>query len=149
MHTRRYTVKSKANRISASAIALLMLTVPVLAHHGTGISYDSAKMFQMTGTITEVRYANPHPQLFIDVKDKDGKVVNWGLEVGPNPAGLVKAGWGKRRSEEELKPGSVVTVTVSPSKGGTSPAVLKRVVKNGQILDGYDFGNPGGQRGGQ
>jgi hypothetical protein len=149
MRTRRYTVKSKTNRILASAIGLLILAVPLLAHHGTGISYDSSKMFQMTGTITEFRYANPHPQLFVDVKDKDGKVVNWGLEVGPNPAGLVKAGWGKRKSEMELKPGTVVTVTVSPSKAGTPTAVLNRVVKNGQILDGYDFGNPGGQRGGQ
>jgi hypothetical protein len=141
-------VKSTTNRLLASAIGLLIVAIPVLAHHGTGISYDSTKMFSMTGTITEFRYANPHPQLYVDVKDNSGKVVNWGLEVGPNPAGLVKAGWGKRRSEDELKPGTVVTVTVSPSKAGTATAVLNRVVKNGQILDGYDFGNPtAGQRG--
>jgi hypothetical protein len=106
-------------------------------------------MFSMTGTITEFRYANPHPQLYVDVKDNSGKVVNWGIEVGPNPAGLVKSGWGKRRSEEELKPGTVVTITVSPSKAGTPTAVLNRVVKNGTVLDGYDFGNPGGAPAGQ
>jgi hypothetical protein len=141
-------VNSKIKATLASAIGFLILAIPVLAHHGTGISYDSTKMFSMTGTITEFRYANPHPQMFLDVKDNSGKVVNWGLEVGPNPAGLVKAGWGKRRSEEEFKPGTVVTVTVSPSKAGTPTAVLNRVVKNGQIVEGYDFGNPtAGQRG--
>lgn len=141
-------MKNGTKAILASAIGLLMLAIPVLAHHGTGISYDSTKMFSMTGTITEFRYANPHPQMYIDVKDSSGKVVNWGLEVGPNPAGLVKSGWGKKKSEDELKPGTMITVTVSPSKAGTSTAVLNRIVKNGQILDGYDFGNPtAGQRG--
>lgn len=138
----------KTNNISAVLVGLLFVAVPVLAHHGTGISYDASKAFQMTGTITEFRYANPHPQMYIDVKDSSGKVVNWGLEVGPNPAGLVKAGWGKRRSEEELKPGTVITVTISPSRAGTTTGVLNRIVKNGQVLDGYDFGNPAaGQRG--
>jgi len=139
----------KMKNISAAIIILLIVAIPVLAHHGTGISYDSAKAFQMTGTITEFRYANPHPQMYLDVKDNSGKVVHWGLEVGPNPAGLVKAGWGKKRSEEELKPGTVITVTISPSRAGTTTGVLNRVVKSGQVLDGFDFGNPAalGQRG--
>ena len=138
-----------AKRISSALLGLLVLAVPVLAHHGTGISYDASKAFQMTGTITEFRYANPHPQMYLDVKDSSGKVVNWGLEIGPNPAGLVKAGWGKRRSEEELKPGTVITVILSPSRAGTTTGVLNRIVKNGQVLEGYDFGNPAaiGQRG--
>ena len=143
-------MNSKGQNLLASAITLMILAMPVLAHHGTGISYDSTKMFTVTGTVTEFHYANPHPQLFVDVKDKNGKVTHWGLEVGPNPAGLVKAGWGKRRSEEELKPGTVLTITLSPSKAGTPTGVLNRIVKNGQILDGYDFGNPApaaGQRG--
>ncbi len=134
--------------VSAAVIALLIGTLPVLAHHGTGISYDSSKAFQMTGTITEFRYANPHPQMYLDVKDNKGDIVKWGLEVGPNPAGLVKAGWGKKRSDEELKPGTVITVIISPSRAGTTTGVLNRIIKNGQILDGYDFGNPAslGQR---
>jgi hypothetical protein len=77
-------------------------------------------------------------------------VVSWGLEVGPNPAGLVKAGWGKKRSDGELKAGTVITVVVSPSRAGTTTGVLNRIIKNGQVLDGYDFGNPAnlvGQRG--
>ena len=142
---------SKVKKISSAIITLFIAAIPVLAHHGTGISYDSTKMFQITGTITEFRYANPHPQLYLEVKDASGKVVGWGLEVGPNPAGLVKAGWGKRRSEDELKPGTVITVVISPSRAGTTTGVLNRITKNGQVLDGYDFGNPGtlgqGQRG--
>jgi hypothetical protein len=142
---------SKGRKTLSAIIVLLVVAAPVFAHHGTGISYDNTKMFQVTGTVTEFRYANPHPQLYLEVKDASGKVVGWGLEVGPNPAGLVKAGWGKRRSEEELKPGTVITVVISPSRAGTTTGVLNRITKNGQVLDGYDFGNPGslgqGQRG--
>src|SRR5262245_7128131 len=115
----RVTVESRKTKTAlAAAVGLLMIAIPVLAHHGTGISYDATKQFSMTGTITEFHFANPHPQLYVDVKDDKGKVVNWGLEVGPNPAALIKDGWTKKRSEEALKPGTVVTITVSPSRAG-------------------------------
>lgn len=138
----------KTQTAVAVAIGLFMMAVPMFAHHGTGISYDSSKQFTMTGTITEFRYANPHPQLYLDVKDDKGNIEHWGLEIGPNPAALIKDGWSKKRSEAALKPGTVATVTVSPSRAGGTIGVLNRVVINGEILSGYDFGvRGGGQRG--
>ena len=129
MRTRRYTVKSRTTRILASGVGLLMLVVPVLAHHGTGISYDSSKMFQMTGTITEFHYANPHPQLYGDAEGAGGKVEHWGFEIAPNIAQLIKGGWSKKRTLEALAPGTKVTVEYSPSRAGGTVGVL-RTVKN-------------------
>src|SRR5438094_10036135 len=82
----------------------------------------------MQGTVTEFRFANPHPQLFVDVKDSEGNVTNWGCEIGANPYQLILSGWTKQRSTNELKPGTVVTITVAPSRAGTNAALLLKVV---------------------
>src|SRR5690348_10012294 len=68
--------------VSAFVIsAVLGLSVPLFAHHGTNISYDRSKATTIKGTVTEFRFANPHPQLYVDVKSDDGKVTNWGCEI--------------------------------------------------------------------
>lgn len=122
---------------------ILLSSAPLFAHHGTGSSYDSSKSFDVKATITEFRYANPHPQLFFDVKDDKGNVVHWSAEIGPNPAQLVQAGWGKKRSEAALAPGTVVTITLSPSRAGGPVGLVNKIVgADGQMIL-VGFGNPG------
>jgi hypothetical protein len=98
------------------------------AHHGTNISYDRTKPVTLTGTVTEFRLANPHPQLYVDVKDDSGKVTNWGCEVAANPYQLMLSGWTRQRSVNALKPGTTVTVTVAPSRAGTPVGVVLKIV---------------------
>ena len=86
--------------------------------HGTATSYDNTKTFTTQATVIEFRFSNPHPQLYFDVKDDQGNVVHWGGEIAPNPAQLVQAGWGKKRSEAALAPATAVTITLSPSRLG-------------------------------
>ena len=114
----------------SSAAFLLVFTAGVLAHHGTGISYDQSKQMTLNATVTEFRYANPHPQLSFDVKDDKGDVVHWIGELAPNPAQLVREGWNKKRSEGLLKPGTRVTITLAPSKAGTPVGVVNRIVND-------------------
>src|SRR5215475_2828056 len=95
----------KAPAVLSVIAGLLVAAVPMLAHHGTNISYDRSKMMTVKGTVTEFRFANPHPQLYVDVKDDTGKVTNWGCEIAANPYQLSLSGWGKQRSINELKPG--------------------------------------------
>lgn len=124
------------------ALAALLVTVgvatvsaPASAHHGTNISYDRTKPVTLTGTVTEFRFANPHPQLYVDVKDESGKVTNWGCEIAANPYQLMLSGWTKQRSVIALKPGTAVTVTVAPSRVGTPVGVvLKIVTQQGEEL---------------
>lgn len=121
------SLKTRAFAALAVAAALVTVSVPAAAHHGTNISYDRSKPVTIKGTITEFRLANPHPQLFVDVKDDSGKVTNWGCEVAANPYQLMLSGWTKQRSATALKPGTVVTVTLAPSRAGTPVGVVIKV----------------------
>jgi Family of unknown function (DUF6152) len=117
--------------VLAAVLAMLgVVFVPAdaLAHHGTNISYDRTKPVTFTGTVTEFRLANPHPQLYVDVKDDSGKVTNWGCEVAANPYQLMLSGWTRQRSATALKPGTTVTVTVAPSRAGTPVGVVLKIV---------------------
>ena len=65
----------------ALVAGLAIVAGPLLAHHGTGISYDlNAPLITLKGTVTEFAFRNPHVSIFIDVMDEDGSVVNWALE---------------------------------------------------------------------
>ena len=87
------------------------------------------------GVVTEFHFANPHPQLYVDVKDDSGKVTNWGCEIAANVYQLVLAGWSKQRSTAELKAGTPVTITIAPSRAGTPAALLIKAVNDkGQEL---------------
>ena len=126
---------NRASFVLLVTVGLLTICLPLVAHHGTNISYDRSKPVTMRGTVTEFRFANPHPQLFVDVKDSSGNVTNWGCEIAANPYQLILSGWTKQRSTNELKAGTVVTITVAPSRAGTNAALLIKVVnEKGQEL---------------
>ena len=124
--------------------ALLAAALPLDAHHGTGASYDLAHPVTLQGTVTEFHYTNPHPQLFFDVTGEKGEVTHWGGEFYPNPAQLIQGGWGRRRSEAALEPGTKITVTVAPARAGTKVgAILKLLNDKGEVLLGVAGGGPG------
>lgn len=124
--------------------ALLSMAIPAVAHHGTGASYDLSKPITLQGTVTEFHYANPHPQLFFDVTNAKGEVVHWSGEFYPNPSQLQQGGWGKRRSEAALAPGTKITITLAPSRAGTQVgAILKLLNEKGEVLLGVAGGGPG------
>src|SRR5437879_7026157 len=106
---------------------LLIVSAPMSAHHGTNISYDRSKAVTLKGAVTEFRFANPHPQLYVDVTDTNGKVTNWGCEIAANPYQLILSGWSKERSLEALKAGTSVTVTLAPSRAGTPTGEMMKL----------------------
>jgi hypothetical protein len=111
-------------------VVLIALAVPIFAHHGTNISYDRSKAMTVKGVVTEFHFANPHPQLYVDVKDDSGKVTNWGCDIAANVYQLSLAGWSRQRSTNELKAGTPVTITIAPSRAGTPAALLIKVVND-------------------
>jgi len=68
-------------------IATLALLIPVtsaFAHHRFGDEFDAKAPITLKGTVTKVEWGNPHVMIYADVKDKNGKSENWGLEAaGP------------------------------------------------------------------
>jgi hypothetical protein len=113
--------------------AVLLITfagaVPARAHHG-GSEYDTKNPITLKGTVTEYYWANPHCQIYVDVRDDKGKTVNWAIETLA-PAVLKRAGWNR----ELLHPGDVITVTLVPSRNGTPVGMVRKLVlPNGQEL---------------
>ena len=98
------------------------------AHHGSAVSYDLTKRITMKGTITDFKYINPHPSLFWDVTDDKGMVTHWlAGEIAPNTAQLQQEGWGRKRSDAALAAGTVVTITLSPSRSGNSVGLIQKI----------------------
>ena len=138
----------KRNLTVALRLAATLLTVSAMlfAHHGISASYVSSKTFTTQATVTEFRYANPHPQLYFDVKDEQGDVAHWRAEIGPNPPQLIQAGWGRKRSEAALAPGTLITITILPSRVMDAHVgmVQKIVNSRGELVLGTIALNPGG-----
>ena len=115
------------NILSLACLAVV-LGMPLAAHHGTAVSYDQSKALTVKATVTEFHYINPHPSLFFDVKDEKGNVVHWSGEIAPNAAQLQQEGWGKKRSEAALAPGTEVNITLAPSRAGTPVGLINKIV---------------------
>jgi hypothetical protein len=105
----------------AAAVAALA-AVPASAHHSFAAQYDASKPVTLTGTVTKVEWTNPHARFYIDVKDADGKVVNWNFELA-SPNYLKRAGW----SSTSLKEGDEVTVEGSLARSGANMANARTV----------------------
>ena len=97
---------------SVLVVGLLFFCGPLLAHHGN-VAYDEVHPITIFGSVTEIVWANPHVQIFLDVKDDKGKIVNWGIE-SQSPGILHRNGW----SKDSIKPGDQITITLAPSKNG-------------------------------
>jgi hypothetical protein len=124
----------KTAAATASLAGLLLIYLPLLAHHGTG-TYDNTKSVALSGVVTEFAFTNPHAALYFDAKDAGGKVVSWAIEMN-SPGVLRRAGWTKNT----FKTGDQITITVRPARAGTPVGLINRsqpVIVNGkQVLSG-------------
>ena len=113
-------------------LSLIAVSVPMFAHHGTGISYDETKVASVKGVITKFAWANPHSQLYFDVKDAKGNVEHWAAEMRA-PGNLIASGYTRKALLDRLAPGKEVTVSGNPSKVGAPVMVFIKAV----LADGY------------
>jgi len=71
------------NRLIAwLGVLIFGMTVTALAHHSAIAEYDLEKPVKVTGTVTRVEWSNPHIWCYVDVKNPDGTVTNWGFSGG-------------------------------------------------------------------
>jgi hypothetical protein len=107
----------------AMTLGLLVATMPLLfAHHSFSAEYDSNQPVKVTGVVTRVDWTNPHIWFFVDVKDDQGKVTNWGFSGGP-PGVLQRRGI----SRTALKRGDTVIVEGFRARDGSNNASGGRV----------------------
>lgn len=106
-------MRIKVALCAVPAAMIALACVPLFAHHGTGVAYETEKTITLKGTVTEWIWANPHCGLLFDVTDEKGEVVHWGAELG-NPHQESGAGF----SKDSFKPGDKITVSGHPAKSG-------------------------------
>lgn len=118
----------------AASLALVLgvfpMSVPLFAHHGTGVAYEVDKEITLKGVVTEWIWANPHCGILFDVADDKGDVAHWGAELG-NPHSLSEAGL----SKDILKPGDKITVVGHPARSGSPRLSLEHfTLADGRVL---------------
>src|SRR5688500_16789687 len=99
----------------AMLLFTLSLTVAGLAYaHHSDAMFEREKVLELTGTIKEFQFTNPHTWIQLNVKDDKGELVEWSLEWGsPNQLG-----------RQGIRPSSFpadteVTIRTNPMRDGT------------------------------
>jgi hypothetical protein len=115
----------------ALVLGLTLSAPPVMAHHSFAAEFDANKVVTMKGFVTKVEWTNPHVWFYINVKNEDGSVTNWGFEMGP-PHGLQARGW----TRTTMKLGDEIQVNGSLAKNGSNRGNARTVtmVSTGQKL---------------
>ena len=133
-------MKSLAAPIACVSALLTIAVMPVVAHHSFAAEYDANKPVTLHGSVTRVEWTNPHARFYIDVKEADGSVTSWNLELA-SPNVLVRQGW----TRSSLKIGDEITVSGSMAKDGSKMANARNVtIATGKRVFA---GSPGGPEG--
>ena len=125
--------------LTVSTVTLFLISQAALAHH-SGAIYDNERTFNLHGTVTKLKWANPHVYIEIETTNDAGRIDEWFIEALP-PAGMRSRGW----SPKSLVPGDQVIISGSPARNPDRRMVLGHsVIKT----DGTRLEIPSLRRGG-
>ena len=108
---------------------LLVAGVPALAHHSVPVNFDQSREVTITGVITEIRWINPHSRFRLDVKQQDGSVLEWLVEMGAINT-MKRAGF----QTERFVVGDPVTIIGNPGRRDRVVLLRTAVLHDGTKL---------------
>jgi hypothetical protein len=103
------------------------------AHHSLAGVYDMKKETVVEGTVTTIKFSNPHGSLSLAVKNPDGTTTEWVMTLGSATA-LAQRGIGKT-GPNALHAGDAIKVMFLPAKDGSPLGFLKTVtMPDGHVI---------------
>jgi hypothetical protein len=104
--------------ISASLAGLLVAPEIASAHHSNAM-FDKSQARQVTATVREFQWTNPHIWIQVLIENEDGVQEEWSIEGG-GPNTLFRKGW----RPDTFKPGDVVEFKLYPMHDGSNAALF-------------------------
>ena len=100
-------------RVSASlAAAVLLLAIPVSAHHSFVSFWHMDRTVTVTGVVKAVKLVNPHASMIIEVTEPNGQKSDWQITSRGSVSTLRNLGW----KEDTVTIGMKVTIEGNPSR---------------------------------
>jgi hypothetical protein len=109
-------------RFASISCSLVLVSVPVIAHHGSAHYYDMDNIVSVEGEIVSVTWRNPHVMIELRRTDDGGANEIWDIE-GSSVNSLARVGV----EADSLSAGGAVTITGAISRHGL-PAMAGHVV---------------------
>ncbi len=111
------------------ASALFLSGAPLLAHHSVPVNFDQSREITIAGVITEIRWINPHSRFRLEVKQEDGSMLEWLVEMGAINT-MKRAGF----QTERFAVGDPVTVIGNPGRRDRVVLLRTAVLPDGTKL---------------
>jgi hypothetical protein len=108
-------MRFKLPGVLMALLALLGAAVPAFAHHGFAVEFDGSKCMNLKGTLTGIDWDNPHAYFHMDVKNADGNVESWSLEM-ITPNALKRNGTSRQDFLSNI--GKPIAARACPTKAG-------------------------------
>ena len=122
-----------------SLVAVLILaSVPALAHHSFGGTYNVDKQITLTGKIVQLTLRSPHSFVYVEVPDESGTPQRWTIE-GASAQQFAQQGFDK----DAFKVGDPVEIVGNPSRSPN--ATRARLIKITRTTDGRTWGSRVGE----
>ena len=116
--------------IALAAAAAALFSIPAWAHH-SHTNYNTNEFINLSGTITEVAWTNPHVWVYMEVPNAKGGPQKWALEGG-SVTSLMRGGW----QRNSIKPGDKIGVRCNRLRDGSEGCLLGFVTNiNGTAMD--------------
>ncbi len=121
----------------AGGAAILLALAPAFAQHTVAAKFDVSKTITLTGTVTQIDWANPYSHILMKVPvANSSSPARWAVEIESSIL-LAKNGW----NQTTVKPGDVIKVEGPPARDGSKQISGKNIVltsTNKSVFNGYN-----------